>query len=79
MELKKRVLNLKFNGGEFQVNFPTVKQLKEDAKPKEGETELDATIRFLSALGLPAEVALEMEAVHIQEIVVHLTDQKKSK
>lgn len=77
MELKKRVLNLKFNGGEYTVNFPTVKQLKDECKIKGDETGLEMTVRFLGILGLPAEVVDEMEPSHLEEVLAHLTDQKK--
>ena len=77
MELKKRVLNLRFNGGEYIVNFPTVKQLKDECKIKGDETGLDMTVRFLGLLGLPSEVVDEMEPSHLEEVLAHLTDQKK--
>lgn len=78
MEIKKRVLALKFDGNDYSVKYPSVKQLKELSVKREGETDLDMTFRFLSELGLPQEVAEEMESEHINEIISVLTSQKKS-
>ena len=78
MELKRKVLNLKFDGGEYKITFPTVKQLRELSQKKDGENDLDMTLRFLDVLGLPTIVSETMEADHIKEIVDHLTAQKKS-
>ena len=77
MEIKKKVLNIKFDGGEFKVNFPTVKQLKE-LKKEENESDLDMTLRFLDMLGLPLSASENMEPDHIKEIVDYLTAQKKT-
>jgi hypothetical protein len=78
MELKKRVLNLKFGGKDYSLSFPTVRQLKDLSVKKQDETELDMTVRFLVELGLPEEVILDMEPDHVQEVVSVLTGQKKS-
>ena len=78
MELKRKVLNLKFDGQDFALKFPTVKQIKELTVKKEEESDLDMTVRFLAELGLPQETTLDMEPDHIQEIFAVLTGQKKS-
>lgn len=78
MELKRKVLNLKFEGQELVIKFPTVKQIKELSVKKEDETDLEMTVRFLSELGLPEATTLDMEPDHIQEIISVLTGQKKS-
>lgn len=78
MELKKRVLNLKFDGSEYKVSFPSVKQIKELTVKKENESDLDMTYRFLTALGLEASVIDEMEPDHIKEVIDHLTGLKKN-
>lgn len=78
MELKRKELKLKFDGQDFVIKFPTVKQIKELSKKQEGEDDLDMTLRFLDALGLSKDVAETMEPDHIKEIVDHLTAQKKS-
>ncbi len=61
MELKRKVLNLKFDGQDFALKFPTVKQIKELTVKKEDESDLDMTVRFLSELGLPEATTLDME------------------
>jgi len=78
MELKRKVLNLKFDGQELSLKFPTVRQIKELSVKKENESDLDMTVRFLSELGLPEATTLDMEPSHIEEIVSVLTGQKKS-
>lgn len=77
MEIKRKVLKLKFDGREFEIKFPSVKQLKELQK-KDGEDDLEMTLRFLSELGLPKEASEQMEPDHIKEIVDHITGQKKT-
>ena len=78
MEIKKRVLALKFEGKEYSVSYPTVRQLRELTVKKEGESDLDMTLRFLEELGLPKDVVEDMESENITEIINVLTSQKKS-
>jgi hypothetical protein len=78
MDIKKRVLKVKFEGMDFEIKYPTVKQLRELVVKKEGESDTDMTFRFLAELGLPVVTLEDMEPENIKDIIDALTGQKKS-
>ena len=81
MELKKRKLQFKFEGKDFEINFPTTRQVRDFdqlLKTKEDKDHFDLMIEFLGWLGLDKEIVLDMETGHVKAIIDALTDQKKS-
>lgn len=87
MEIKKRKLNVKYEGQSFEVAFPSVKVLKEYHEEfKEMENKklsefqlMEKCQKFLESLGLPIEVSNEFEAGDLQMIMSELTGKKKVK
>lgn len=86
-ELKRVVYEYTIDGQQYQVKKPNLKLLKEfmqktkDAKVDEADGGLEAleeTINFLARLGLPAEVAWELDPEMLQDITAEVTGQKKS-
>ena len=82
MELKKRVLNIKFEDREIVVRFPTVSQQMEfskrydDAKDNPMEA-VNLIIGFLCSLGMPEEVAGQLESDHLSDILEAFNAKKK--
>ena len=80
MEFKRRSLELKIYGEAYKLSFPTVKQTKEYADQMHESDEDKATellLGFLAKLGLPQEVAEEMETDHLQQLCEALMPSKK--
>ena len=80
LELKKSVLELKIDGKEFSVKFPTIKAVRslQESSKESAEGDLAPTLNFLASLGLPVEVAEELEPSHLQMIVETLSGAKKN-
>jgi len=82
VELKRRVLNIKFEDKEIVVKFPTVSQQMEfskqydDAKNEPMEA-VNLIIGFLCSLGMPEEVAGQLESDHLSEILEAFNAKKK--
>lgn len=76
-EFKKTEFKFKFDGKEYAVKKPTLKQIEELQRESEDTTSLSKTIGLLSDLGLPKEVAYEMEVDHIVQIVDYVSGAKK--
>lgn len=79
MKFVKSVLSFDVYGKSVEVRFPTVKEVRLfQEKMKDKGDELTNTIEYLSVLGLPKEVAENMEMDHLQQIIESLISQKKS-
>jgi division protein CdvB (Snf7/Vps24/ESCRT-III family) len=81
MEIKKRKLEIKYDGQVFTLAYPSLKQLKEHQKSVKGIKDEDTTEylqKFLEKLGLPYSVSDDMEADSIAEIVEIISGQKKA-
>lgn len=78
MEFKKSVLKLNVYGTEVELNFPTMKSLKEfnTVATADGADELEETINFLDGLGLPRHISEELEPEHFQAVVEALSAKK---
>ena len=75
MDLSSRKLSLKWNGDEYSVKHPSVKQHMSyvaQLQKKEGK-EVEVLINFLDSLGLPKEASLEMDIAHLQQLMSALT------
>lgn len=75
MDLSSTTLSLKWNGDEFKLKHPSVKQhmlYTKDLEKSKGK-EVECLIKFLEGLGLPTEVSYEMELGHLQQVVGALT------
>ena len=80
MELKRKKLNIKLDGNEHEVSFPTVKQFSEyqkELKDSEGK-EIDLIVNFLDKLGLKKEISEGLEMDHMTQIIDALGGQKKT-
>lgn len=80
LELKKKELKFKFDGNEYTITHPTVKQVKElqgELKKKDADS-FELMLDLFDKLGLPKDVAEEMEPEHLQIIEENLMGQKKS-
>jgi len=80
MDFKKRVLKFKFEDTEYSVSFPNNRRLNEFQKEQKvikEEDSLESLIKFLNELGLPSEVAWDMEPQHLTQILESF-NQKKS-
>lgn len=83
MEIKKRVLNLKYEGQQYSVAFPSVKDLKkyqsQFEKSKDDDVKaIEKSQEFLSELGLPMDISDQMEINDLKEIIEHISGQKKA-
>ena len=75
MDLSSRTLSLKWNGDEYSLKHPSVRQhmaYTEQLQKKKGK-EVEDLIDFLDGLGLPKECSMEMELGHLQQVVSALT------
>lgn len=79
LSLKKKVLEIEFEGKVYSLSLPTVSQIEkmQEKMKKDGEN-LEAVFVMLEELGLPRLVIKEMQIDHVNEIVEHLTDSKKN-
>ena len=77
MELVSRKLVFTFNGERKECNYPTVKQLSEFEKAKEGMDALESLTSFLGRLGLDESLVQELEPSHLTQIVDELSGVKK--
>ncbi len=71
MDLSSTTLSLKWNGDEYSLKHPSVRQhmaYTEQLQKKKGK-EVECLIDFLEGLGLPKKASLEMELGHLQKIV----------
>jgi hypothetical protein len=72
IELKKKIYKFNYDGTEYTLTAPTLKQVeKMQKKSKEigEENAISSTLDFLADLGLPKEVAYEMQPDHLETIV----------
>ena len=87
MELKKRVLNFKFDGEEIELRFPTVINMRDygrdvtEAKKVDDSDVIDVMLDFLVKLGLPERMKFDLEQDHVKQIMnaVSPQDNKKGK
>jgi hypothetical protein len=78
MDLSSTTLSLKWNGDEYSLKHPSVRQhmaYTEQLQKKKGK-EVECLIDFLEGLGLPKQASLEMELGHLQQVVSALTGAK---
>ena len=75
MDLASTTLALKWNGAEYSLKHPSVKQhmlYTKDLEKSKGK-EVECLISFLEGLGLPKNVSYEMELGHLQKVIGALT------
>lgn len=79
LEFNSRVLPVKFNDKQYQLNYPTVDDmLKYSEKLEEKDAkEVKVIKELLSQLGLPESVSGLMELNHLKLIVEELIKTKK--
>ena len=80
IEFVKRELRIKLDGQEYTLVYPSNRKLQEHSiavKGLEEDKVLDALVNFLDKLGLPKDIAWEMEPYMLEEILTELTSKKK--
>ncbi len=78
LEFQSRVLQFKFNGEVVQINYPTVKQLREySSKFDEQENKVEFICKFLIKLGMKKEICDSLEMSFLEEILMELQSSKK--
>ncbi len=84
MEIKRSKLNIKYEGQQFPVAFPSFGKLcdyQDEMKSidanKEPKKVYELTGRFLHGLGLPKEVYAELEPSHVEGIMGAFNHKKK--
>lgn len=83
MELKKRVLNFKFDGEDVELKYPTVVVMRDysievnNAKENEQDGKIvDIMLDLLVKLGLPSKFRDELENDHVEKIMDKLMPKK---
>jgi hypothetical protein len=80
MKFTRRELSVEIYGEAYKISFPTVKQSQEYGKSVESADDSDATgklLDFLEGLGLPKNVAEEMESEHLTQVIAALVPSQK--
>jgi len=80
LEFKKKSLQIKIYGKEYNVSFPTVGQVQrwvKDSKKGAEEDQNDLLMEFLEELGLPKDVFQEMYPEDAEQLVGMLIPAKK--
>jgi hypothetical protein len=82
LELKTKVLKLKFNESECDVKYPTVKQnIEFTKKHKSVENDpakaVECVLEFLTGLGLSPDIADSLENDHLNAILETIGGVKK--
>lgn len=68
MELVTEKLSVKIDGVVHELNYPTVKQIRNLEKEKDN-IGIDNICSFLSDCGLPKDVVEKLQANHMNELV----------
>lgn len=78
LEFKRRVLKFSLDDVDYNLNYPTVKQVAEYSREySESTDQIETVINFLDGLGLGREVCEGMEMPHLNQILEKLTEEKK--
>lgn len=81
LELIKKKLEIKYEGKDYSLRFPTYKEsITYSKKLKENDSiehQADALLDYLAGLGLPKEVSENLESEHIVQILDLINDSKK--
>jgi hypothetical protein len=78
LDFKKRVLKFSFDGNEYKIDYPNVRQTSKFSKDYEvAKDKIEVVINFLDKLGFDKEVCEQMEMDHLNQILEKLTEAKK--
>lgn len=81
LEIKDRILVIKYKGNTYEVRFPSVKESNEylfNLKSKKENSEFEnVLIDFLDKLGLPKEISENMEMSDLFVIAGKFQEEKK--
>ena len=78
LEFIRRELKFKLDDVEYNLKFPSVKQISLYSKEyDESDDKFICVINFLANLGLKSEISEGMEMNHLTQIVEALTQEKK--
>ena len=73
-------LKFKYNGNEYEVNYPKVIDVKNFQKMlKDGGEEIECTINFICSLGAPKEVLENLRVWQLNSILESLIEEKSLK
>ncbi|RLC97779.1 MAG: hypothetical protein DRI65_19000 [Chloroflexota bacterium] len=80
LKIERSNLKMVIYDEEYSVKYPTVRMIRDfTAELKKDEAnEFDVTIGLLSTCGLPKDLLLDLEILHLNMIVDEITKQKKS-
>ena len=76
LELSRKVIQVRFDGVDYSVRVPNAREIKE--MQSAGLSDIDQSITLLDKLGLPADVAWELDAESLQRVFEALIPAKKS-
>jgi hypothetical protein len=68
---------LKFNDQTHELNYPTVRQIK-NLEKEEGELDLSHVTALVKECGLPEDVIDSLQANHLRELVSALVGKEKA-
>jgi len=78
LEFSRRELQFKLDDVEYNIKFPSVKQMSSYSKAyAESADKFDSVIEFLVELGLEKEMCENLELDHLNKIIKVLTEEKK--
>ena len=79
--LKKKTLNIKYEGKDYELSFPSVLQTKNFVKnlEKKGNNEIEESIKLITELGLPKDVCEAIDIDQLNMIMEAITPQSKKK
>jgi hypothetical protein len=76
IELSVKKVTIRFEGAEYQMRHPSVKELREYQK-QQGD-DIDKTIVLLDKCGLPKAVSEQLDFSSLEKIFEELTPKKKA-
>jgi hypothetical protein len=76
LELKRKVITVKFEDAAYQVRVPSAREIKEIQGS--ASADIDQSIQLLDKLGLPSAVAWELDPESLQLVFEALLPAKKN-
>jgi hypothetical protein len=78
MDFKRKVFKFSVDGKSFEVKHPTVRAIQDFKNKQKNEDDLEPALDMLENLGLPKEVAYELEPDHLNVIIENIAGAKKN-
>jgi len=77
MEFNSEKFNVKINGVVHELNYPTVKQIRDLEKSKD-DLGIDNVCKLVNDCGLPLEIVEGLQANHLNELVSALVGKNQA-